>query len=372
VRIVVLGVYAREVVTFRGELLRRMTAAGHDVLALAPEDDPAVRDALRAMGVRYATVPFERAALDPVADLGTLASLTRRFRRGRPGLVLVYGAKPVVWGSLAARIARVPRRAAMITGAGSALRPGRSARGRVLAAAMRLLVRISLSGVHVVLFQNPDDLASFRSRRLIGRSQRAVLIAGSGVDLEQFVPTPLPAPPVTFLMIARLIRDKGVHEYVEAARLVRAVHPETRFRLLGPLDSNPTAVSAEEVAAWSRSGAVDVLGEATDVRPFIAAAHVVVLPSYHEGLPRAVLEAMAMARPIIATDVPGCRETVRPGENGWLVPVRDGRALAKAMLDAVACPEDLAPMGAASRRLAEERFDVHRVNEVIMDALGLD
>lgn len=370
-RITVLGVYAPEVVTFRGELLRRMADAGHSVTALAPEDDAEVRTALRAMRVDYAPVPLQRASLDPLGDLRTLVWLVRRFRAARPDLVLGYGAKPVVWGSIAARLAGVPRRAVMITGMGSALTAGPSRSSRVLSRVLRGLVRVALSGVHVVFFQNPDDLRAFRSDGLVGKRQRTVLIAGSGVDLERFDFTPLPPPPLRFLMVARLIRDKGVHEYVEAARLVRAVHPEVRVQLLGPLDANPTAIPAEVVDRWARSGEVEVLGATRDVRPFVAAAHVLVLPSYHEGLPRSVLEAMAMGRPILTTDVPGCRETVEPGRNGLLVPPRDARALADAMLRLVACASDLPRMGVASRTMAEARFDVHAVNTVIIDALGV-
>jgi glycosyltransferase involved in cell wall biosynthesis len=177
---------------------------------------------------------------------------------------------------------------------------------------------------------------------------------------------------VTFLLIGRVIRDKGVAEFVDAAKRVRLVHPEARFQLLGPLDSNPTAISQEELDGWVASGAIEYLGRTPDVRPNLAAAHVCVLPSYGEGMPRSVLEAMAMARPVITTDVPGCRETVVPERNGYLVPVRDAGALADAMIRlAEASPERLAAMGAEGRKLAEERFDVRVVNRTIVEAMGL-
>jgi glycosyltransferase involved in cell wall biosynthesis len=172
-------------------------------------------------------------------------------------------------------------------------------------------------------------------------------------------------------MIARLIRDKGVREYIEAAGEVRRVHPEARFQLLGPLDPNPTAISAEELEAWRRAGVVEYLGETSDVRPYLACAHVLVLPSYGEGTPGAVLEAMAMGRAVITTDVPGCRETVEHGRNGLLVPARDVRALADAMIRLIEEPQLLAPMGIQGRAIAEERFDVHSVNRVILGAMGL-
>jgi glycosyltransferase involved in cell wall biosynthesis len=180
-----------------------------------------------------------------------------------------------------------------------------------------------------------------------------------------------PAPPVRFLLIGRLLRDKGVHEYVEAARRVRRERPEARFELLGPLDSNPSAISAAELDAWIAEGTVEYLGSTEDVRPYLARAHVCVLPSYGEGMPRSVLEAMSMGRAILTTDAPGCRETVEPEGNGLLVPVRDAGALAAGMLRLLAEPDRLDQLGRRSRALAEERFDVHGVNRTILGAMGL-
>ena len=230
---------------------------------------------------------------------------------------------------------------------------------------------VALRGAHVVFFQNPDDEALFRASGLVGRGQRRVRIAGSGVDLERFAPAPLPDGPMTFLMIGRLLREKGIYEYVDAARIVKASHPEVRFRLLGSLDSNPSAISEEALAQLQHDGTIEYLGKTLDVRPYIADSHVVVLPSYHEGMPHSVLEGMSMGRAIITTDVPGCRETVVPGHNGILVPRADPAALAGAMEELVGNASALAAMGRESRTLAEERFDVHEVNRVIFGALGL-
>jgi glycosyltransferase involved in cell wall biosynthesis len=262
----------------------------------------------------------------------------------------------------------------MITGVGSALGGGSGLKRRSLQWLLRQLYRVALAGVHVVFFQNPDDERLFRSLGLVGRrrGQRIVRVAGSGVDLERFSATPLPAGPVTFLMIGRLIRDKGVAEYVEAAKRIRLVRPDARIQLLGPLDPNPSAISQAELDTWIATGAIEYLGSTADVRPFLAAAHVCVLPSYGEGMPRSVLEAMAMARPIVTTDVPGCRETIVAGRNGLLVPVRDPIALANAMLELIDEPmERLSEMGRESRRIAEERFDVRVVNQAILEAMGI-
>jgi glycosyltransferase involved in cell wall biosynthesis len=371
VRIVVVGPLAASLLAFRGELLRTMAREGHHVLGVAPEDDPRVRQALAAMGVAFDTVPMRRAGLNPIRDSVTTIALMRAFRAHRAELVLAYAAKPVVYGLLAARIAGVPRRAAMITGMGSALAGGGSIASRALARVVETLYRVALRTAHIVIFQNPDDEALFRRRGLVGRRQVIARVNGSGVDLDRFAVAPPAPPPLTFLMIARLIREKGVHEFVEAARLVRAQHPEARFQLLGPFDDKATGIDASRLEAWRSEGSVDYLGATDDVRPYLRAAHVCVLPSYHEGTPRSILEAMAMGRAVITTDAPGCRETVREGRNGMLVPVRDSAGLAAAMRRFIDEPELSLRMGREGRTLAEERFDVHAVNAAIIETLGL-
>jgi glycosyltransferase involved in cell wall biosynthesis len=262
-------------------------------------------------------------------------------------------------------------RAAMITGIGSALAEARGFRRRLLARLVRLLYRVALRQVHVVFFQNDDDQQLFRDLGLVGPRQRLVRIAGSGIDLQEFTPTELPPPPVTFLMVARLLRDKGLHEYVTAAGAVKRAHPKARFQLLGPFDPNPEGITRADLDAIRSGGVVEYLGVTDDVRPFIAAAHVAVLPSYREGTPRSNLEAMGMTRPVITTDAPGCRETVEAGVSGLIVPARDAEALAAAMTELLEHPERLAAMGRAGRELAERRFDVREVNRTIMEAMGI-
>lgn len=356
---------------FRGSMLRDMAAAGHEVLAVAPEDDRDVRRELASDGIRYATVPMARAGLNPFRDAMTLASLLRVFRDQRADVVLVYAPKPVVYGSLAARMAGVPRRSAMVTGVGSALGGNDGLQRRLLAHSLRLLYRVALRGTHVVFFQNGDDERMFRDLSLVGQRNRIVHINGSGVDLDYYAKAPAPPPPVTFLMIGRLIADKGVREYVNAARLARERLADARFLLLGPLDPNPSAISEAELAGWREEGIIEYLGSTDDVRPLLAQAHVCVLPSYREGMPRSVLEAMSMGRAVLTTDAPGCRDTVVEGQNGYLVPIRDASALADRMVDMARDPDGLARMGQHSRTLAEARFDVRSVNQTIMDALEL-
>lgn len=371
-RIVVVGVFARSLLAWRGALLASMVSNGQTVLALAPEDDVDVRRAFEAMGVEYGTVPMQRTGIDPLKDAALLASLVGRFRRIKTDIMFAYAAKPVVYGLLAARLARVPLRVAMITGTGSALGGGPGLQRRALSGILRTLYRIALAQAHVVLFQNPDDERLFRNLRLVGSRNRVTIVNGSGVDLAAFSFVPLPKGPTTFLMVARLIRDKGVREFVEAAAVVRETYPEARFQLLGALDTNPSAISQAELDDWRRDGVIEYLGSTSDVRPFLAAAHICVLPSYGEGMPRSVLEAMATGRAVLTTDVPGCRETVQPGRNGLLVAPRDVGSLALGMSTMLASPDELGRMGRESRRIAEEKFDVEDVNRAILTAIGID
>ncbi|HEX5079558.1 MAG TPA: glycosyltransferase family 4 protein [Geminicoccaceae bacterium] len=370
-RIVVIGGYAPALISFRGDLIAAMAAAGHEVIACAPGAHPEVAEALRARGARYLPVEVDRSGTNPLADLASLLSLRRLFRQLRPDLVLAYTAKAVIYGAGAARLAGVPHIFAMITGLGYAFIEGRELKRRILRQMTTRLYRASLAGCEAILFQNRDDLEEFRRTRIVAAGKRLVRVEGSGVDTAHYGFAPAAPEPPTFLLIARLLRDKGIVEYVEAARRLRAEHPQARFRLLGPMDPNPAGLSADMLEGWRREGAIEYLGEAADVRPHLRACMVYVLPSYREGMPRTVLEAMATGRAIVTTDAPGCRETVVEGENGFLVPPRDAGALAAAMRRFIAQPALAVAMGERSRALAEQRFDVHRVNAVMLEAMGL-
>jgi glycosyltransferase involved in cell wall biosynthesis len=369
--VVVLGGFAESLVLFRGPLLRTLVERGLRVVACAPAAPATVVDALAAMGVTYRDVPLERGGLRPDRDLRAAAALVALFRELRPDIVLSYTTKAVIFGLVAARLAGVPRRFAMITGLGYAF-IGTGPKARLVGAAVRRLYRLSLGGADRVFFQNPDDRALFERLGLLRAPDQAVLINGSGVDLDVFRPAPLPEGPPSFLLIARLLGDKGVREYAEAARLLRARYPDAAFRLAGWIDGdNPAAIAEWELRAWVAEGTVEYLGRLDDVRPAISAASVYVLPSYREGTPRTVLEAMAMGRPIVTTDAPGCRETVRDGVNGFLVPVRDAGALARALERFLAEPALIERMARESRRIAAERYDVRGVDAVILETMGL-
>jgi len=233
------------------------------------------------------------------------------------------------------------------------------------------LYRRALRQNRSVFFQNPDDLDQFDRLRLLRSRSQAVLVNGSGVDLDHFRPLPPVVNPPVFLLMARLYREKGIREFVAAARLVKERYPQTRFCLVGSIDSNPSAILPVELEAWKAEGVIEHTPWVDDVRPFLAACSVYVLPSYREGTPRTVLEAMAVARPTITTDAPGCRETVVDGENGFLVPVKDAQAVAQAMERFILNPELIGRMGRCARTIAEQKYDVHDVNRIMVKVMGL-
>jgi glycosyltransferase involved in cell wall biosynthesis len=322
------------------------------------------------MGVRLAPISINRTGMNPLNDLRSMLGLRRVLRAERPEVVFSYTIKPVIYGSLAARLASTPRIFSLITGAGYAFL-AEDLRQRAVGTLIKPLYRRALRQNRAVFFQNPDDLDLFDRLRLLRSRSQAVLVNGSGVDLNHFQPVPPVAGPPVFLLIARFYREKGIQEFVDAARLVKQRYPQTRFRLVGSIDSNPSAISPIGLAAWQTEGVVEHTPWVNDVRPCLAACSVFVLPSYREGTPRTVLEAMAVARPIITTNAPGCRETVVDGENGFLVPVKDPQAVARAMERFILNPELIGSMGKRARALAEHKYDVHEVNRVMLEAMGL-
>jgi len=314
-RIIVFGGLARSLLNFRGPLLRALVSRGHEVIACAPDAPEAVRAGLNSMGVRYEHIPVARAGMNPLSDMGTLFAAYHLFGRLRPDHVLAYTIKPVIWGGFAARLTRVPNCHSMITGLGYAFSDGGGLKQTLLRGIVRCLYRNGLARTKTIFFQNPDDLETFTRHKLIHSTTRTVLINGSGVDLDWYAPCPLPSQPV-FLLVARLLIDKGVREYVQAARKLRQKHPHAVFQIAGYCDANPASIQPRELQAWIQEGVIQYLGRVENIRPAFAGARVYVLPSYREGTPRTVLEAMSMGRPVITTDAPGCRETIEKDDAG--------------------------------------------------------
>lgn len=359
---------------FRGALLDALLARGLSVHVAAP-DLPAgssTRQQLEVKGLQVHDIPLRRTGMNPLADFRSLLTLWRLMRHIRPDHVLSYTIKPVIYGSLAARLARVPRRFALITGLGYAFQgqEGGGDRRGLLRTLVQRLYFFALHGTHKVFFQNPDDQALFRTLGILKPTTPSLVVNGSGVNVAEYSVARLPAAP-RFLLIARLLGDKGVREYAEAARKVRSRHPEAVFSLVGWVDENPDAIKRDELDTWVADGTLEFYGRLSDVRPAITACSVYVLPSYREGTPRTVLEAMAMGRAIITTDAPGCRETVVDGDNGFLVPVKAVNELAAAMERFIVERELAARMGSRSRQIAEQKYDVHRVNAVMLEEMGI-
>lgn len=372
-RIAVVASLTLSLVNFRLELLKRLVEAGNDVIAFAPENDAEVIEVLQGIGIRFVQIPMARTGLNPLADLRTLVVLWRHFRRLKPDIVLPYTMKPIIYGGLAARLAGVPRRFALVTGLGHVFREAKPEGFSALVRQISVrLYRLALAGTERVFVYNDADADDILENRMIADKSRMLLVAGSGVDLDRFRQSEPRCDPPIFLMISRLLHDKGVVDFVDAARMVSRRHPDARFQLLGSFDANPNAISPTDIDGWVSEGTIDYLGETRDVRPFLAACSAFVLPSYYrEGIPRTLLEALATGRAVITTDMPGCRDTVTDGENGLLVPPRNPEKLAQAMETLLERPELFASMGERSRRLAADRFDVHAVNRVLLGEMGL-
>lgn len=353
---------AWSIYNYRLGLLRALLAAGARVTIIAPQDR--TFPALRAMGCHCVPLVLASKGTSPMQDLGTLFALYRIYKSLTPDIVFHYTIKANIYGTLAAAAARVPS-VAVTTGLGYVfLHKNRAAR------IAQTLYRLAFRFPHEIWFLNPDDQQAFLEHKLLAHPERARLLAGEGVDLERFGVAPS-APqagaglsvPFRFLLIGRLMWDKGVGEFIEAARRLKPHFPLARWQLLGPVGvENPSAITREQVNQWCAEGLIDYLGEADDVRPCIAAADCIVLPSYREGVPRTLMEAAAMGRLAIATRVPGCTEVVEDGVNGILCEARDADSLANAMRTVLSMPPSRREeMEIAARRRAETRFDERAV-----------
>ena len=346
-----------------------MLFRSHSVVAAAPAVDPDTADALEALGVAWREIPLRNVSLNPLAFARSLTLMRELIREVRPDVILAYTIKPVIVGALAGRREGVAKVVSLITGVGYAFTGGREPKRLLSRAAATFLYRRALNSSDVIVYQNPDDQQLFYDLRLVPRNRESYVVNGSGVDLAHYAVAPLPEQP-SFLMIARLLKDKGIREFAAAAKRLKAAHPKIPIALVGDLDPSPDSLTKTELDELVRCGIV-YKGYLTDVRPAIAACSIYVLPSYREGTPRSVLEAMAMGRAIITTDAPGCRETVKEGENGFLVRPRDDVSLYEAMMRFVENPGLAEQMGRASRALAEAKYDVNDVNSDLLKLSGL-
>ncbi|MFD1880270.1 glycosyltransferase family 4 protein [Paracoccus pacificus] len=373
-KIAIISHHAVSLIGFRGTFIKELVARGHQVLALAPDYKPKTREVVRGMGAETIGFNLSRTGVSPKQDLATLFELRRILRDHGPDLVLSFSTKPSIYGTLAALSAGVPRRFAMVEGLGSGFaQPGapQSLAKRALGVVLRRMYGFALARADGTIFLNRDDYAEFAARRLVPRGRGHVL-GGIGVALDQFPQSSHPTDPVVFVLIARMLREKGVGYFVEAARRIHASHPgAAEFVLVGGLDRNPTGHRRAHIREWVREGIVKWTGH-VPVGPILRQSSVFVLPSfYREGVPRSTQEAMASGLPVITTDVPGCRETVDHGVNGFLVPPHDVDALTRRMRHFIENPGDISRMGSESRRLAERDFDAKLQDARLIGLLGL-
>jgi len=371
-KILVLSSLAFSLINFRGRLLEEMRKAGHKVIAVAPDDDPRVRERLQEMGVSFRIVAMARTGMNPISDLGTIRDYVKLIREERPDAVIAYTQKPIIYGGIACRIVGVSRFYALMSGLGYLFSEA-AAKRRIVRRVFCLLYRSGLKRAKRVFVFNSDDRADMIAAGIVDESAPVVEVPGSGVDLERFSHAPLPEWPLRFLMIGRLMRDKGVWEYAEAARLIASRHPEVRFSLIGRVEhSNPTGLQDSDVARLEHETPVEIISETDDIPAFVADCHVFVLPTYYrEGLPRTILEALGVGRAVIATNTPGCRDAISDGENGFLVAPRNTEKLVEAMEKLIMDSQLVRQMGARSRALAEEVYDVRKVNALLMKEMEL-
>lgn len=378
-KFLIVSSYLPSVLNFRGKLLESIHQQGFEIHIIAPDlaSFPAGHEKLLDLGYCVHEVPMQRTGTNPASDLKTLLSMYALIKKIKPDYVLSYTIKPVIYGTLAAWLAKVPHRYALVTGLGYAFQNVETHSKRsIFQKLVHGLYQQALSCSHKAFFQNPDDLKLFQDLNLLKSQIPSVVVNGSGVNVTDFNILPLPTneqqqAKISFLLIARLLIDKGVREYAQAAEIIKQKHPNVEFNLVGWIDENPAAITQQELDQWVAKKIVKYWGKLTDVRPAIAESSVYVLPSYREGTPRTVLEAMAMGRAIITTDAPGCRETVVDGDNGFLVEVKSVESLVEAMQKFINQPELIEKMGNRSREITLHKYDVHQVNTHMMQEMGL-
>lgn len=371
-KIMIIGGIPESLVNFRGDLIRSWCALGHQVVALSAPASESLVEAIKLTGARFRPIPIRRASLNPLSDFKALASMVKMVREEKPDKIFSYTIKPVIYTAFSLMVTGVKAEYyPMITGLGYTF-SGTGLKRSLLNKVSVLLYRLALKRSRITFFQNSEDLQLFENIKIISPDKETVVTNGSGVNIGIFnFCKATNDQELSFLLIGRLLFSKGLREYVEAAQIIKVRHPHITFKLLGALDPSPDSIGQADLKNWQTEGLFDYFPQADDVRSYLKDCSVYVLPSYREGTPRSVLEAMAMGRPIITTDAPGCRETVEDGVNGFLVPVKDSKALAEAMERFIKNPALVEQMGRESRRIAEEKYDVHKVNEVINRAMGL-
>lgn len=374
-RIVVVGTVSSSIFGFRKEFLQALVQTGHEVIFFSIDLTPELqRRAWDELGVRAEVYSLSRTGMNPFADLRNAWDLYRSLKKIKPDLVFCYFAKPVIWGALAARLAGIQHRYGMLEGLGYYFTDepnGNSRKKNLVRAIMVALFRFSLPMLKGLVVLNPDDKRDLIEKYRI-RQKNVMVLGGIGVDLEEYAYSEPDTSSLRFVFVGRLLAEKGINEYLKASEIVKIRYPQVEFLILGgPDPGNPGSVDEAYLDKLVSEGVVIYPGSVANVAEWLAGSSVFVLPSYREGVPRSTQEAMAIGRPVITTDVPGCRETIVDGENGYKVPPHNPEALAGAMERFVVRPELICSMGRRSRELAERDFNVEKVNQRLFEFLGL-
>jgi glycosyltransferase involved in cell wall biosynthesis len=372
-RIAIVGSLVRTIIGFRGDLITELANAGHEVFAFATDysaESEAIVKELGAIPVRY---QLSRFGLNPLSELKTIMQLYRLFKQHQITVSFCYFIKPVIYGTLAAYLAKIPYRIAKIEGLGRAFTQpaeGMSLKGKLIKKTQLALLKFSLPKAQLVFFLNPEDKTELLQTNNI-KVNTSCLLNGIGVHLERYAQCDAALDPIRFIFVGRLLNEKGIRYFIAAAKALRSRYPTTEFIVLGEPDDGNHAISRAELMQYVKDGIVTYPGLVKDVVPWLAKSSVFVLPTYYrEGVPRSTQEAMAVGRAVITTDMPGCRQTVKNGENGFLVPPHNQKALEQAMLKFIENPELITTMGQNSRLMAEKHFNVKTINANIMNLMS--
>ncbi len=361
-------------INFRSSLIKYLIDEGHKITVLVPKeknDNGNKTKKLKSIGVVFKSYSLSRTGLNPFKDYSSFKSICYSIAQIKPDIVLAYTAKPVIYAGIAMRHFPKTIFFPLITGLGYGFTEGNGIKRKLIKKLMVILYKEGLKRAKSVIFQNSDDEELFYKLKIIPSNMSTSIIHGSGVDLNHY-PFSIPSKRPIFLMLSRLLIDKGVREYAEAASIVKNKYPNAVFKLAGRLDSNPSSISSEELNIWIKDGFIEYLGEISSVQESLADCRFYVLPSYREGTPRSVLEALATGRPVITTDSPGCRETVIHGINGLLVSPKNSKSLANAMVQLLEEKDDkILSMGKESFILSKNKYAVEKINKSIADIMNL-
>jgi len=375
-QIVLIGTVASSFYGFRADLIRAMREKQYTVYAFTSEYTELDLKKIESLGAIPITYELNRGGLNPLSDIVATYKLSKKIREIKPDLVFSYFSKPVIFGTIAAKLAKVPKIVGMLEGLGYTFTQqpeGLGKKTELIKKVQVLLYKFALPQLDKLIFLNPDDPKDLIDEYAIN-VRKVEVLGGIGLNLKEYPYQPLTniQKSINFLFIGRLLKEKGIHDFIKAAKIVKEKYPETQFTVLGAIDPhNLGALTQSELDGLISSNIIDYPGHVDNVKDWIANCHVFVLPSYREGVPRSTQEAMAIGRAVISTDVPGCRETVEHGVNGFLVAKWNPEALAEKMIYFIEHPEQIEKMGYESYKIAQDKFDAEKVNQRLLNILGL-